>query len=394
MSEQENSPENMLPETETSAVSEKPVQSKKKRKKIKINWLLLICVIVPTALSVGYFGLIASDQYISESSFIVRSANKQNGATGLDALFNAGGLSRAQDDTYAVQEYMRSRTALDTLSKNLPVRSFYEQKGDIFSQFNGFGWEDSDEAFYQYYRNKLKINLDSVSGITTLRVQSFDANESQQINQALLKKGEALINRINDRARKDTVHFAEQAVNVAQEKVDEAAAELMKFRTANGVLDLKEQSSMQLSLISKLQDELIAIQTQLDQVRSVTPDNPQIAGLQAREKSLLAEIARQTRLMTGATGKSIANKAAEYQRLVLNNELAEKQLTVAIGSLETAKSEADRQQLYLEVVSQPSQPDMPELPRRLYSIMATFIIGFMIYGILSLMVASVREHKN
>ena len=78
----------------------------------------------------------------------------------------------------------------------------------------------------------------------------------------------------------------------------------------------------------------------------------------------------------------------------MNNELAEKQLTVAIGSLETAKSEADRQQLYLEVVSQPSQPDMPELPRRLYSIMATFIIGFMIYGILSLMVASVREHKN
>ena len=338
--------------------------------------------------------MIASDQYVSESSFIIRSASKHGVATGLDALFQNVGMSRSQDDTYAVQEYMRSRTALNELTKNMPLRSFYEDKGDVFSRFNGLGFEDSEEAFYQYYRKKLGINLDTVSGITTLRVQSFDAAESHKINTALLQKGEALINQINDRARKDTVQFAEQTVETAQEKVRVAADELMKFRTTNGVLDLKEQSGMQLALVSKLQDELISIQTQLDQVRSVTPDNPQIVGLETREKSLLKEIARQSQMMTGATGRSIANKAAEYQRLVLENELAEKQLTVAMSSLESARSEADRQQLYLEVVSHPSKPDMAQLPNRLYNIVATFIIGMMIYGILSLMAASVHEHKN
>ena len=368
--------------------------SKPKKKRKPFNWLLWLTVILPTVTSILYFGMIAQDQYISESSFIVRSAKKQNGLTGLDALFQSSGLSRSQDDIYAVQEYIRSRTALDTLSKQLPVRSYYEEKGDIFSRFNGLGFEGSQEAFYLYFRQKLNINLDNVSGITTLRVQSFDANESQQINQALLKKGEDLINKINDRARKDTITFAEQAVNTAQKKVRDAADELMQFRITNGVLDLKEQSVMQLNLISKLQDELITIQTQLDQVRAVTPDNPQISGLETREKSLLKEIARQTKMITGATGKSIANKAAEYQRLILNNDLAEKQLTLAISSLETAKSEADRQQLYLEIVSQPNKPDMPQLPKRLYNIAATFIISLMIYGILSLMIASVREHKN
>ena len=368
--------------------------SKPKKKRKPFNWLLWLTVILPTVTSILYFGMIAQDQYISESSFIVRSAQKQNGLTGLDALFQSSGLSRSQADIYAVQEYIRSRTALDTLSKQLPVRSYYEEKGDIFSRFNGLGFEGSQEAFYLYFRQKLNINLDNVSGITTLRVQSFDANESQQINQALLKKGEDLINKINDRARKDTITFAEQAVNTAQKKVRDAADELMQFRITNGVLDLKEQSVMQLNLISKLQDELITIQTQLDQVRAVTPDNPQISGLETREKSLLKEIARQTKMITGATGKSIANKAAEYQRLILNNDLAEKQLTLAISSLETAKSEADRQQLYLEIVSQPNKPDMPQLPKRLYNIAATFIISLMIYGILSLMIASVREHKN
>ena len=136
------------------------------------------------------------------------------------------------------------------------------------------------------------------------------------------------------------------------------------------------------------------MQTQLEQVRAVTPDNPQIVGLQTREKSLLKEIARQSQMMTGATGKSIANKAAQYQRLMLDNELAEKQLAIAISSLESAKAEADRQQLYLEVVSHANHPDMPQLPNRWYNIVATFIISMMMYGILSLLIASVREHRN
>lgn len=37
-------------------------------------------------------------------------------------------------------------------------------------------------------------------------------------------------------------------------------------------------------------------------------------------------------------------------------------MAVAVTSLENAKAEADRQQLYLEVVSQPSVPDMAQLP--------------------------------
>lgn len=362
----------------------------------KINFLFLGIVVLPTVLSAIYFGAIAADRYVSESSFVVRSANNQSNVSNLGALFQNVGISRSQDDIYTVQEYMRSRSALGELSKQMPVRSFYEKGGDIFSQFNGFGLEklDSDEAFYQYYSRKVSIDFDAVSGISTLRVQSFDADNSYQINQALLQKGEDLINRINSRARQDTISFAEKAVRTAQDKVATSAEALRTFRTQNGVLDLKEQSSMQAALISKLQDELISIQTQLDQVRAVTPDNPQIDGLQTRERSLLGEISRQTKLMTGATGRSIANKAAEYQHLMLDNDLAEKQLTVAIGSLETAKAEAERQQLYLEVVSKPSKPDMAQLPSRLYNTVATLIISLMVYGICSLLSASIREHKN
>ncbi len=364
------------------------------RKQRRMNPLLWCTVIIPTLCATLYFGLIASDQYISESSFVVRSAKSQSAVSGLGALLQSAGFARAQDDTYTVQNYMQSRTALEKLNTQMPVRDFYEQKGDWFSRFNTFGFNKEQEAFYQYYIDKINIYFDAVSGISTLQVASFDAAESQQINQALLKEAEALINQLNERARRDTVQYAEQAVQVAEQRVAEAADKLTAFRSKNGVFDLKTQSEVQISLISKLQDELISIQTQLDQVRALTPENPQISGLKAREQSLRKEIAMQMNRISGSGSRSLTQQAAEYQRVFLENELAEKQLAAAISSLETAKAEADRQQLYLEVIAQPSNPDMPQKPHRLYNIIATFIIGLMLYGILSLLLASIREHKN
>ena len=62
-----------------------------------MNRLLLLTVVLPTLLSGIYFGLIASDIYISESRFVVRSPQRQ-ASTGLGALFQGAGFSRSQDN--------------------------------------------------------------------------------------------------------------------------------------------------------------------------------------------------------------------------------------------------------------------------------------------------------
>ena len=70
------------------------------------------------------------------------------------------------------------------------------------------------------------------------------------------------------------------------------------------------------------------------------------------------------------------------------------QLASALASLESARNEAQRQQVYLERIAQPSLPDVAQEPRRLRSIAATFILGLVAWGILSMLVAGVREHQD
>jgi len=83
-----------------------------------------------------------------------------------------------------------------------------------------------------------------------------------------------------------------------------------------------------------------------------------------------------------------------FERLTLDKLFADRQLATAMTALETARSEALRKQLYLERLVQPNLPDKAIEPRRIRSIFAVFVFGMIGWGILSLLVASVREHVD
>lgn len=359
----------------------------------RINKIFLLTVVVPTVLALIYFGLIASDVYISESRFVVRSPERQS-ASPLGMLLKGTGFSRAQDDTYSVQDFMLSRDALRSLDEKLGIgKAFASTDVDIFNRFAGLDWDDSFEALHLYYQKKVEIQLDSASSITTVRVRSFTADDSYQINQQLLSMAETLVNQLNERGRQDMIRFAAHEVAIAEEKAKAAALTLSAYRNRKSVIDPELQSTIQLQQVAKLQDELIATQAQLSQLKTFARSNPQIPSLQQMVKNLQQDIAAETARVAGGD-RSLANKAAEYQRLALDREFADKQLGSAFASLEQARSEAQRQQLYLERIVQPSRPDMAMEPRRIRGVFATLAVGLIAWGILSMLIAGVREHQG
>ena len=133
--------------------------------------------------------------------------------------------------------------------------------------------------------------------------------------------------------------------------------------------------------------------TQLAQVRDLTKDNPQIPSLQKKLDTLQAEIDSETGKVAGGA-RSLSNKSADFERLSLERAFADKQLAGALALLEQARNEAQRKQLYLERIVQPSLPDVAVEPRRLRNVFITFVLGLVAWGVLSMLMAGVREHQQ
>jgi capsular polysaccharide transport system permease protein len=362
-----------------------------KQKLSGINLLFLVTVVAPTLLASLYFGLMASDVYVSESRFMIRSPQKQT-MTALGAILQGAGLSRSQDDTYTVHDFILSRDALQKLNTQLKLDESYRD-GDIFSRFPGLDMDDSFEALHRYYQKQVSVQLDTLSSITTLRVRAFNAEEAYRVNQMLLGISEALINQLNERARMDMVRYAQTEVDAAEATAKVAALAVSRYRTEKEVFDPEKQSALQLQQVSRLQEELIAAKTQLVQVRSIAPNNPQVAVLQRQVGILEGEIRKETAKVAGGE-RSLSNKAAEYERLALDRIFADKLLGTALASLEQARNEAQRKQLYLDRIVEPGKPDIAVEPRRFRAVLTTLVLGLIAWGVLSLLVSGMREHND
>jgi capsular polysaccharide transport system permease protein len=354
-------------------------------------WLFVLLVAVPTCAAIVYYSLIASDVYISEAHFVVRNTQRPAAQSGLAGLLGGGGGS---GDTYLVRDYILSRDALKELDRKLAVRdAFSSKRVDIFNRFPGLSWDRSFEKFFRYYGKHVGVEYDSVSSISNLTVRAYTAEDAHRINGLLMEMSERLVNTLNDRSRQDLIQFADDEVKIASDQAKDASLALLNYRSTSSVFEPGAQATLQLAGVAKLHEQLIATETDLAQLRNISPNNPQIAALTNRAETLRAAIASESSRVTNAHG-SFSEHAAKFERLTLDSTFADRQLGVALAELETARSEARQKHLYLELIAQPSLPDKAMEPRRIRSIFTVLILGLISWGVASLLIASVREHAD
>lgn len=361
----------------------------------RFDRIFLFTVALPTLVAAVYYGAIASDIYVSESRFLVRSPQKQTSTSGLGALLAGTSLATSRDDAYSVHDYVLSRDALAELQRRLKIREVFSNgRIDFVNRFPGLSIDDSFEALFRYYTDHVAVNYDTASGITTLSVQAYSAADARAINEALLQTSERVVNTLEEHSRRDLIEFAQREVDRAEQVSKAAALAVAAFRSRGAVYDPERQSGLELDNVMRLREELRLSEAQLAQLRQVAPANPQVEVLTAQVKRLRDAIGAGTSQVVGSGARTLNALSPEFQRLLLDREFADRQLSSALASLENARAEAARKQLYLERLVQPSLPDASLEPRRVRSTLAVLLTGLILWGVVSLLVAGVREHGD
>lgn len=205
-----------------------------------VSSLFLLIVIIPTILSGLYYFFIASDRFVVETNFIVRSVRgSQTG--GLSALFRTFGIMRAEDELYAVIDFLQSRDAARAADEAVSLRQIWGRREvDRIARYPrwwNFWREENFELVYEYYLDRVEAWYQDRGGIITLRVNAFTPEDAQLLAKSLLQQSEKLINRMNERANKDAVSVAEKELNRAKAMVVDAQQKITNFRNEELMLD-------------------------------------------------------------------------------------------------------------------------------------------------------------
>jgi len=353
----------------------------------------LMVVALPTMLAMIYYLLIATPRYVSEARFIVRASN-QSQPSAIGVALQGVGLSTTQSDAFAVHEYIKSRDSLREMGRRFDVAAMLNPPGaDAFSRYPRPWDSRSEEGLYKGFNRFVVVGYDATTGISTLRVEAFRAEDSRLLSQALLAGGEQLVNRLNDRAVGDAVSEAMMARDEARAKLTAVQQQLTGFRNRQGFIDPELSARESSSLIGGLMATVARLRADRSQLAGEAPQSPQLTILDGRIAAYEREIAAERTKVAGAS-TSLAAQVGVYTDLELQRELADRELTQTTASLLAAQQEARRQKLYLDRIVNPNLPDKPTQPRRWIAILTVLASTVLIYGVGWLVWAGVREHRQ
>lgn len=359
----------------------------------RIPVAFLVVVALPTVLTAIYFLFIATPRYVSEARFIVRAATQEQPSS-LGVALQGVGLSSNATDSFAVHEYIKSRDALSEVSRQMDISAILAAPGsDALSRYPRPGQSRSNEALFKAFQRFVTVGYETSTGISTLRVESFRAEDSQRVAQALLNGGEALVNRLNERSSARAVDDAQRTVVEAEARLNQIQTRLTNYRNTEGIIDPTLSATEGSSTISGLMTAVATLRAERAETASQAPQSPQLPLMDARIAAFERQITIEREKVAGNQG-SLASKISGYETLALEREFADKSLGAANAALDSARQDARRQKLYLERVVNPSVPDRPSEPKRWLAILAVFVSTLLLYGLGWLTWAGLREHRQ
>lgn len=355
--------------------------------------VLLLVVLLPSLLSLLYFGLLASPMYIAEARFAVRGAENTGTASGIAAMFLPAGASVGMD-ARIVAEYIQSPDILEAIDEELRIFDHFSSRDhDVISRL---AVDATRDERLRYWKWAVKPSFDPETGIIALNVKAYDPTTAKQLAEAVLVKSEALVNAMSRRAQDDAIALAMTEVETAEQRVSRAQEAMRAFRDRSGMLDPASTAGGLQSIVSQLESEVVKVRAEIAEARTYMSKNaPALVGLRARlaavEKQLASE---KLRLAGKARQGSLASVAGEYEDLQTESEFARQQLVSAMTSLEVARVKAEAKSRYVVAFQVPALPDESLYPRPFLFTAYIFIGALVLAGLCSLIIAAVREHAG
>lgn len=360
---------------------------------LRANRAFFVIVILPTLLVAVYYALFASNQYEASADFVVRHSDKVADGGGLGQVlgFSLGG-GATSDEAYIVQQYLLSHDAVAQLQAKDNLVALFRRPGVDWVSRLRFA-DPTPERLLDYYRGKVAVKQDDMSGISHLTVHAFRPEDAYRIASQLLQMGEAQINAINERTYHDNIASARHDLELARQQLDGIQAKLTSYRRGNDDVDPENTGKAQINLVTGLTATLVDARARLQAMRGVvSPASPQYQAMARQVQALETQVAAQSSKIAGPD-HSVANRLSDYEQLLIQREEVAKVYAEAAVRYEGTQAEARRKQLYLIRVVEPNMPVKSEYPKRWEMVVLVFFGLFCAYAIGWLLWAGVKEHS-
>jgi capsular polysaccharide transport system permease protein len=260
--------------------------------------------------------------------------------------------------------------------------------------FNLYGWT-SQEWFREYFQSRVEVVFDDASSLLTIRVEGFEPAFAHALGTEILAQSERFVNEISHRMAREQMAFAEHELQKSRERYQLAKTQLIDFQNRHNLLDPVAEAQAAVSLGSQLEADLARLEAELKNLLTYLKDNAhEVVSLRNKIGALRDQLELERSKTASNDGNQINTLASEFQSLSIEVGFAQDAYKLALSTVENARIEASRKLKSLVVIESPTLPEIAIYPRRLYNLATIAIALTLLFGIVRLVVATIKDHQD
>jgi len=357
---------------------------------------LFVIIVLPLLATTVYLYGFAEDQFASNTGITVRTEETSSASDLVGGLSAFVGGGQTTTNTDVLNEFMQSQQIVERINERIDLVAHYSRTWDTDPVFS-LSPDASIEDLLAYWTRVVRISYDQNSGLIDMQVRARDPNTAQQIALAVVEESEEMINTLNEAARRDSTANAERDLEEAQQRLRAAREELAQFRARTQILDPMADIQGRMGVLTNLQQQLAEALVEYDLlVPTVSNESdPRLRQAQRRIDVIRDRITQErenfaTQDVT-VFETDYPSLLAQYESLNVEQQFAEETYRAALTALDAARSNAQRQSLYLATYIRPTLASRAEYPQRLVLVGLTAMFLVLGWSIMALIYYSIRD---
>lgn len=350
--------------------------------------------LIASLCAILYWGWLASDLYVSEAHIVIQRTDVSSGQS-MDFGSLLTGINNAnQADQMLLMDYLLSVDMMKKLDAKLNLRAHYsDPRRDLLSRM----WdENSDlELFHQYYMSHTSITYDEQAGVLVIKASAYDPKMAHAIASMLVEEGGKYMNQLAQNLVKSQIAFLEQQVAQRADEFSKTRQAMLNFQNVHGLVSPQSAVETLSSVVSTLEGRLSELKTQRNTLLGyLAPNAPSVVEVDLQIKAVKKQIADEQSRLTSTSGAPLNRVLEQFVPLQFAAQFAEDVYKTALVSLETGRVEATRTLKKVSVLQSPTFPQYPLEPRRVYNIVVFILLALVVAGIVHLLAAIIRDHRD
>lgn len=351
-------------------------------------------VFIASILAIIYWGLVASDMYVSEAHVIIVRTDSSISSSSSGGSSSSSSASDFIAFQMWLRDYLLSVDMMNALDAKLDLRSHYSDwHRDPISRM---WFKHTDlEKFHDHYLSWIDVEMDNNSGALVIKAQAYDAEMAHAIASKLVEDGEHYMNSTAQRMLEEQVSFLKKQVDIIKEEDIKAHQALLAFQNRTGLVSPLTTAASIDTVVNGLDSQRVALQASRNAMLAyLMPNNPNILALDQQIAGIEKQIKIERARLASSNGKTMNNTSDEAMRLQMDVTIMDATYSSAVSALETERIMASLMMRKVFVLQSPTMPQYPLAPRRIYSITVFILAMLMLGGIVQLIAAIIRDHRD